>query len=1141
MRKAIVFFTGAFFALGVRAAAPGADFQIAAQLLSAARSGNAQMVERLIASGANVNYIDGTGMSIVCTAIMNDDMRAAQTLQFYGADASKCNSQIQRYKNRLAPEKSGGLFSGLSNAQNMTLAAGGAALVVGGVYLLSGSLFGASGGTSPSGGGGNRGGGGNGNNSNLANARTSTAYGPAEWNFDKNKPKQTSNQAGSDDDNYFNLAASKNIYSSTELNNKVDFNHMSGKSDSGLGAVSSFQVQNYLLMMGGYAPLARGYNGQITPRDATTKNPVRYEHSGFAPISVALLVNNGVNALGGDAGTAAQKTMTRYSADCTTGEVCARQYNRYENLNLVDGKEKDGYDFSGVGSVFNSSQVDTFNPDGGITDSDSKLAKIIVGGGEHDTGDFIGFMPNGQLVLYRTGGGKKYVENLGTYHYDSGAKRITYGGGTTIEDVKLGSDGFFYSGGDIYGVQNGKLWSVTPQAYRNYEALWAASTKGAAIIANAALPEIMLGAADVYAVASASDKRSVLLGLINDSYYYNNDPADTIPKADIGSFYTHFHNNSASNSPFIIWSAGEYRVGLGEGKFLNVQAATFDNAAPLAYSGLNHHFLTAVAVQLTKGTDDITSASGEPSFNDNQKYVLSSYRLEPNGDIFSSRSCGIAGLGGKDIDPWCFAAAGRTGEQAVAALAGAAGILKAAYFYMDMEYIFALMALTADGKYYSQAELDARYELPGAYRAELESLNLTGAEYEKRWKEYFAKAFGYGLVNLERATAPAKSLYFYGASGSVVKINNPSGNAYWSETPAQNRAATVFSPSKVYGARSAVISTPMFDVIQGADGETLPRVFDGEFSFSGGYGLDLKDLLSEINLGGEEQSFPGDKLKAEFQPSDIGGIKKLNVGYGAFSMEYRERGGGRTFQHDNPFLAMASNVFSTEFSSGNFTMTAFSGSITDDALLANDPVVSNNFAPAKLGGVYGVGAGLKKDFGRLRVGAGAGYVNEDSTVLGAYSGGLFDMGGGKTFYANAELRLGALAARYVRARTTGNPGYGFISDMSGLESDSYSLSADLGKWSLQISRPLAIVRGSLEYVKTDYEIKSNGLGYDLITSPHLERLDLSPEYRETRLAAVYRPDISKRTQLALGLVGRINPDNSKGFEEILILKIKRVW
>ena len=49
------------------------DFAVAASLLNAAKAGNIQQVQMLISTGADVNYKDSTGLSLVCTAIMNND------------------------------------------------------------------------------------------------------------------------------------------------------------------------------------------------------------------------------------------------------------------------------------------------------------------------------------------------------------------------------------------------------------------------------------------------------------------------------------------------------------------------------------------------------------------------------------------------------------------------------------------------------------------------------------------------------------------------------------------------------------------------------------------------------------------------------------------------------------------------------------------------------------------------------------------------------------------------------------------------------------------------------------------------------------------------------------------------------------
>ncbi|MCQ2568649.1 MAG: ankyrin repeat domain-containing protein, partial [Alphaproteobacteria bacterium] len=110
-------------------AAPS-DFTGAAQLLAAAKNADIQQVQVLVNNGANINYVDSTGLSLVCTALMNNDLRAAQILQMYGADASQCARLINRYRTQNSPGTTGGLFGGLSTAQGLTLAAAGAAVFV---------------------------------------------------------------------------------------------------------------------------------------------------------------------------------------------------------------------------------------------------------------------------------------------------------------------------------------------------------------------------------------------------------------------------------------------------------------------------------------------------------------------------------------------------------------------------------------------------------------------------------------------------------------------------------------------------------------------------------------------------------------------------------------------------------------------------------------------------------------------------------------------------------------------------------------------------------------------------------------------------------------------------------------------------
>ena len=118
---------------GAWAANDSTSFNMAAQLLSAARNGNTRLVQNLINSGADVNYVDSTGLSVVCTAVMNNDTNAVQVLQMYGADASNCDRQIKNYQARMNPVSESGVFSGLSSTHELVLGVIGAAAVVGGL------------------------------------------------------------------------------------------------------------------------------------------------------------------------------------------------------------------------------------------------------------------------------------------------------------------------------------------------------------------------------------------------------------------------------------------------------------------------------------------------------------------------------------------------------------------------------------------------------------------------------------------------------------------------------------------------------------------------------------------------------------------------------------------------------------------------------------------------------------------------------------------------------------------------------------------------------------------------------------------------------------------------------------------------
>lgn len=1086
------------------------DFQIAAQLLRAARAGDIQTVERLINSGANVNYIDSTGMSIACTAIMNNDFKAAQILQIYGADASQCNRQIRRYRDGLPKENSGGLFSGLSNTQNLTLAAGGAALVIAGVYFFGGGLLGNDDkGAGPGGegqGGGGSHGNGDGDGGGDATIGPSMAYGPSEWNFETNQPNKT-----------FNVSATIDaLFSPGDTTvPQLDFEYMSSIRPDVLG-----RWQNYLLMMGGYAPQARGYFGQITSRNTPLNNNPNqsYVTSLMRPITVALITANGVNPTG----TAKNQEMCLNRDEVVGCGGATDKYNRY--LNIANGLETNisVYDFSGANTVFDT------NAD----EYDSLLAKIIVGGtaagDERDTADFIGFMPNGQLALYRTGGGVLLTDKITSFSIIDDANININGTGLTYTLDAKGN--FVASDGNTYALSNGDLYMTEEQAYKNWEAIRAAfATSINFVIANAATPDTMrtIDAPGIGAVTSLSgvNRADMFRLLINDYYYGGNGAPSNL--TDVFTAY------GSGNASLLVFGAGEAKcTRYANGRCLDdTLFATFENSAPLVFPGLKHQFMTAVAVQYSNGTNGTTSAAGTLSGG---KYQLSNY-MDFVGDFYAARGCGTAGIGGT-VDPWCFSAAGITADQAVASLAGAAGVLMGAFRYMTTSQIFALMALTADGKFYSQSELESMYQLPADLAAELPA--STDPTYGDKWKEAFARAYGYGMVNLDRATTPNTNLYFY--DGGSTKTG------YWSSTPAANRAATVFRPGKAFGGQRMTISTPMFDFIANSDGtESMPRVFDTEFSFGGTrHGATLDSMLDGIDFSNPIET--SDK-KIEFHLSNDGTeIKNLKLSSNGFLFGYKERTNAPVFTNDNPIMSLAGNMaafgYESQFTNHGFRATAFTGKMTDEALLETDPALIDMNPEMTLGNVYGASFNYNSQFTvNSQFTLGVGYMSEDRTTLGSETGGLFDFGGGKTLYANAEIKIWKFRANYTMAKTETNPGFGFIESISDLYSDSYGLSADFGKWSFGISRPLAVTRGMLRYMHTDYAVVEGDLGYDLETTPSIREIDLAPKHRETNIRILYTPEVSEKTNLAFGIAGRINPDNTKGVEHMFMMKFKHIW
>ena len=1244
MKYIRIFLFALFFApVAAFAATPSNEFMIAAQLLSAAKNADIQQVQLLINNGADVNYVDSTGLSLVCTALMNNDIRAAQILQMYGADASKCDRQIKQYESRNTPESSGGLFSGLSSAQSISLAAAGAAVVVGGLFLLTDWLDpGNENNNGGTGTGGNRPGQGEntGGNSGSGTEAFITGVGPAYVASDNtvsySKQKYQENL--------------KLWNPSTGGTNELDFNYFRPTVQTtnnylldGLPA----GMQNYLLIMHGYSAFANGYMGQTTFRNTDSSHSPVYlnnDTGGGKPILTSVITTNGINP----AGSASRGDGILYAAGAGVGAATTRvdKYANYLSACTSDGcgaEVEKGFDLSGSGTAM--------NPFASATDS--APAKIIGGwaAGERAYGDLFGFVPNGQLAIYRTGGGYEWVDvknptsgaSVGTVSKagtgDSGNNVIAVGdtitlggktytislansGGTNptitvngtvykvgdnstllkgvctsstpadcegVSDIAIyqGTDGFYYvntTGKNtfdaVYVVDNNNIYTQKKQQktdIKTFEAIFNARTNGATVVANATLnPESrsasyakMNDLPSLFATAGSADKKIVFAELI-DKYYEKDSGGSTTQ----GGFANSMFNGYSSGQPIIVMPAGEFEFGLGDGKSVEVLDATFENYAPALYDqNLERMFMTVVAVQNATGTAAADSIEGYGNGTGSAygPLYLSAW-VDNNGTTdddktYMSRKCGIAGLGLNGIDPWCFSAAGPTAEMATASAAGAVAAIKGAFSYLSNPEIFVLLALTADGPYLATnpssengtawtsvnelvAYLQKMYSLPPEYA----QLNLTGQDYLDK----FAEVYGYGMINLERATTPGKRVYFYDGNNIV----SDSGNAYW--RAAQN---TTFRASSVFSLANETISAPFFDVLESFDGSmTLPRVWKNEFALgtTSKRGLYMGDVLGEFRTRTAQSNRIqfgnfGFSMSMSEKPyaDNMNGLDDMRLDYTSgnwnFAAGYQRHftdGNSRFDGMSNPILAMTSNAVlsDVEYRAGrwSFGARAFSGNITDETTLDNDPTISSQYMPARLGLMQGAQSNVAWNGEQFGFSASFGAAHETNTLLGAVSGGLLNMGNGDTVYADTEMYWSPMenmrfTVRSTFARTNTNATGDFVLGMSDIDSRAFAFGMDIGGFSFSVAQPLTISRGSLLYPYAEYEIVNVGDNkYDItIQNAHIESLDLSPTQREVRFTGAYRHNLGEFTDGAIGFIYRVNPNNTSEFgnESIFMMKL----
>ena len=1146
--KFIKIFLFALFFVPVVSHAASNDFTIAAQLLSAAKNADIQQVQILINNGANVNYVDSTGISIVCTALMNNDVRAAQILQMYGADASNCDRQIKQYNSRNKPRSSGGLFGGLSSAQSITLAAAGAAVVVGGLFLLTDWLNPGNSNSSSSSSSGDRGDGSSsgGSGTNSGTIAFTLPYGPATL---------TTN---------YNYTEALDLYSTENTETPIYYNNYDMMTNS--------YKQNYLLMMHGYSPFARGYLGMQTLRNSSTNAPLNISNNklsptdyvmGGMPINVALVTTNGIKAA--DDTSLQNKfllwTVLNNDGNGTTGATNANLSSKYYN-NIINRGSDDNtltddtvsedpalvssLDLSGHGTAIGSDEATAY---------DDLIAKVVGGS---DTGfssaDYVGFMPNGQLTIFRTGGGAGLDEdsnNIVIDYYNYRALSLAAGLYTAAQSNPTS---FVLAG------------RSTPTVFANASVIEPLRSKDVEDL------DYMI----TYITTATSTATQQEFSSLIDKYYDLNTTdgtsgTDALPSTDAINFFSKL---GTQYYPITVFSTGSTEISASEytGLLGKTYQATFENAVPLIYGNTEHLFMSVVGVVLDgDGTSGQASVSG---YSPVGKYQVSQWQNKNDPDdasddtYYRARVCGVAGTGTSSVDPWCFAAAGLTDELAVSSAAGAIGVLQSAFSYLNVKQLYTLMALTADGAYLGSSSSGTAYT-KDTLKNYLQSMYTLPAEYQFRvdngedYLSVFKEVFGYGMINLERATMPSRSVYYYaGTENNPDIVSSASGNSYW-------RAATntAIHSSSALPMRAATLTTAAYDVLESIDGTmSLPRIWETSFAIgnSGRHGLYMGDVLSELKTrrdNGVDTTF-GDMsffmTRSERAYNDnMNGLDELRLSFdmgalhiGADYQHHMTDGVSRFSGMANPVLALASNATATnvgyDFGNWTFGSRAFFGTITDDGLLENDPTLSAQYTPATLGLVSGAESSIGWKNDRFAITTSLGFMHETNTLLGSRTDGLLQLGAGDTEFVDAELRYSpaeniSLKMRGTYARTNTSANGLYISDVSDIESNAFAIGADIGNFSFAVARPLAAYRGTIKFPYSNYAIVENGndtYGIEM-TNFGVADLNFGSDKRELRLSGEYRHNFGEFTDGAFGFIYRVNPNNTDeyGNESIFMLKM----
>lgn len=271
----------------------------------------------------------------------------------------------------------------------------------------------------------------------------------------------------------------------------------------------------------------------------------------------------------------------------------------------------------------------------------------------------------------------------------------------------------------------------------------------------------------------------------------------------------------------------------------------------------------------------------------------------------------------------------------------------------------------------------------------------------------------------------------------------------------------------------------------------------------------------------------------------------VDARYQRFLTDGESRFNGRA----NGVLSLVSNSVASgaKYKIGNFAFgtRAFSGTITDENLLENDPVISSQFEPARLGFANGVAidTGYKTD--KFAFNLAVGNLHETDTVLGMSSDGILTMRGGDTQYIDAVMEYKPfervkLSMRGTFADTHVDTIGGIISDVSNIKSNAFSVGADIGGFEFTMAMPLAAVSGKMGYDYAEFNVVENNGDYEIsMNNPHVEYIDLAKQKRELRFSSSYKTPLGEWTDAGVGFIYRVNPNNTDEFgnESLFMFKL----